>query len=281
LSILCQLLAKKQQVKDAKIIIILSPGWFESKVSLGTSSTAFLEYNSERFLRNWVNDESDEANYARKRMAGFFPEINSPGLNLHAHFFQHIGTKSPLHYAAAMPFCELNKLMGIEKKDKNIFKNPPLNDLLLKPIAWDSLFNASAQETLANSSNNEFGINNDYFNSYIGNNRGNIQSVPLSLNTELSDFLALLKFIRKNNIDAAFVISPLNALYYKNLKKLDPVIDILVKEINGNGKEKSFPLLNLFNSNPSTYNKEILTDVMHLSNHGWYKVNKFILETYP
>lgn len=281
LSILCQLLAKEQSGHGQKIVIILSPGWFESKAALGTTSTVFLEYNSENMLQQWLDNESEEAQYARKRIAEFFSEFSSPGNALRSHFLKYQANLSPLHYPANAPLLQSNRLLGSLTK----MQSPPLDEAKFKhelnrppsvTANWDSLFSASKAETRLNSGNNSFGINNDYFSGYIGNKRGKIQPVPEALHTELKDFRYLLKYISRKKLNVCFVISPLNALYYRNLESLDPVMSLIEKEI----QQAEIPLFNLFTSETKKYEKEILSDVMHLSDYGWYKTNQFIIENF-
>lgn len=279
LSILCQLLAKEQSSHGQKIVIILSPGWFESKAALGTSSTVFLEYNSENMLRQWLDNESEEAQYARKRIAEFFSEFSSPGYALRSHFLNYKANLSPLHYPANAPLLQSNRLLASLAGKQS----PPRNETKLKhelnrppyrTAGWDSLFSASKAATHLQSGNNPYGINNDYFTNYIGNKRGKIQAVPEVLHKELKDFQYLLKYISRKKLNVCFVISPLNALYYQNLESLDPLMSLIEKEIH----QAEIPLLNLYTSDPKKYEKEILSDVMHLSDYGWYKTNQFIVE---
>ena len=72
------------------------------------------------------------------------------------------------------------------------------------------------------------------------------------------------------------LLSPLNALYFQNLREIESTIHIVQQEIKANG----FTALNLFETESTKYEKALLTDVMHMSDYGWYKVDKFIIETY-
>ena len=85
-----------------------------------------------------------------------------------------------------------------------------------------------------------------------------------------------MKLLKEKKVSASFIISPLNPLYYKNLKDILPTINIIKNEIQNN----DFPYLNLLETDTSIYDKAILHDVMHMSDNGWYKVNHFIIDTY-
>jgi D-alanyl-lipoteichoic acid biosynthesis protein DltD len=282
LSILCQLLAKKKQLNNAKIAIILSPGWFESKASRGTTSSVFLEYNSEALLQAWQHEEDEVAAYARKRIADLFPEFNAPGLALRNTYFKSKAQQSFLHGLAMKPLIVSNDLLrGVISPEANFNRQSgpmPNPSPEINALPWDSIFENARKVVLAAATNNPYGIENNYFETNIGKKRGNVQAVNNQLNTELDDFMALMKFIRKEKLNVCFILSPLNTLYYKNPEALSPCINNLEKEIKGRNESEAYPLLNLYSSSGKQYDKALLSDVMHLSHYGWYRVDQFILQ---
>jgi D-alanine transfer protein len=285
LSILCQLLAKENQLNNAKIVFILSPGWFEAKAGLGTSSTVFLEYNSEEMLGAWQNNNSEIAAYARKRIAELFPEFSSPGLVLRNTYFSSRSEVSLAHQMIIKPILLSNKLLkniSVKQVQRNESKKTKhqLNRVSVAIPSWDSLYTQAKQEVKRKSTNNPYGINDEYFNNYIGNKRGKIQAIKNSLNVELQDFIYLMKYVRQKKLNACFVISPLNTLYYKNIENLKPCIEEIERQINGYNGLKAYPLLNLFTDKKEKYEPALLSDVMHLSEYGWYKVDEFIVQNF-
>jgi D-alanyl-lipoteichoic acid biosynthesis protein DltD len=285
LSIYAQLLAHEELLKNRPIVILLSPGWFESKPAKGTSSAVFLEYNSYRFLDKIIysRDSSRFPNYLNSRIAQLYSEFTSPSLELNWMNLKHRSSKSIVHQALYSPilFCDsilLQQKAKILSQQKN---NPvkkltaPTNPLSVN-VNWDSIFRFSQEEVLRKSTNNELGIEDSYYTEYIHGKTGSIQAVPISSNQELIDFKMLIKLLKSKQAAVSFVITPLNPYYYKNLNDLDPMIDALKHEIKMTG----FPCFNLFESKTKNYEKALLHDVMHLSDYGWYKVNKFIVDTY-
>jgi len=283
-SIFTQLLANNNRLKNAPIVFIISPGWFEAKPALGTTSKIFLEFNSERYL-NLINKNISDlefVNYAKKRISMMYYEFNSPSLELKLMNFKHMSSLSIFHKFFYFPLIKIDEYL-LKMKEINIKNNIlyPVNKRLpilcesIK-INWDSLKNCAKNNEIRNSSNNNLGIDNDYFTEFIHGKKGKVEPVSMSLNQELSDFLILVKFIKAKHINAAFIISPLNPYYYKNLKKLDTTIDIIKCELEKNG----FKYLNLYESDTNKYEKPILHDVMHLSEYGWYRVNEFIIKFY-
>lgn len=284
-SIFAQLLANESRLKNSKIVFIISPGWFESKPSKGTTSTIFLEYNLEQFLKNILNDSNDPEfqAYAEKRVSQLYNEFNSPNIPLKLMNFGSRATKSIIHEIIYAPLIVCDETL-LKQKELLVKENSTLNIKDLNKtvitdsskINWDSLFRESKNEVLKHSTNNNIGIENNYYSEYIKTKRGKIEPVKESLNQEMEDFKMLVKLVKEKNVNASFIISPLNPLYFKNLKALQPTIDIIENEIRSNG----FPYLNLMQTDTSKYEKAILHDVMHMSDYGWYKVDKFIIDTY-
>ncbi|MCW3105314.1 MAG: hypothetical protein JWO09_3754 [Bacteroidetes bacterium] len=290
-SIFSQLLANTSRLDQAKIVFIISPGWFESKPTKGTSSAIFLEYNSERFLKKILTNHNEEDRvfkaYAEKRVNELYSEFNSPSLPLKLMSFEHTFSKSILHKAVfALPMiCDYHLLSEKRKLscDRSGCPDPAGTDLkrVMKPantvhIGWDSLLSYSKAETLKKVTNNSLGIEDSYYTEFIGSKRGKIEPVKESLNTELQDFMMLVELAKAKNIDATFIISPLNPFYFQNQPAIQPTIDIITRTISQNG----FSYLNLLESDSAKYEKAILHDVMHMSDYGWYQADKYIIDQY-
>lgn len=284
-SIYAQLLANEKRLKNAPVIIVLSPGWFESKASQGISSSSFLKYNSERFFHKAITNENNTEFHAYlfKRVAQLYSEFNSPGLELKLMNFKYCASKSYFHRAVFSPLIFFdNLLLALKKKitpqlksDGLSFKRFPIIHEHVS-INWDSLHAVSKEEGKKRATNNNMGIDDNYYSEHIHGRIGRIQPVDKMFNRELEDFFMLVKLLKDKMVNASFIISPLNALYYKNIKDILPTINLIEKEIKANG----FSYLNLLETDTARYDKAMLRDVMHLSDFGWYKADQFIIETY-
>ncbi|PKP18959.1 MAG: hypothetical protein CVU05_12455, partial [Bacteroidetes bacterium HGW-Bacteroidetes-21] len=96
LSIYSMLLANVSKLRNAPIIILVSPGWFNSKSAAGTSAQIFLEFNSTPFLDNIVFNDSDKAfrQYEAKRVSELFDELSNPSLALKAMYFENYSERN-------------------------------------------------------------------------------------------------------------------------------------------------------------------------------------------
>jgi|SRR3954468_12445216 len=284
-SIYTQLLANEQKLKNARIVIILSPGWFESKPSLGTTSSLFLEFNSDKFLNRILSADSQTNfhSYAYKRIAQFYTEFNSPSLELKLMNFNHQASKSVVHKALYAPLICFDTYLLNKKKQLVAFNYTP-DKWVEHPaivsehvhINWDSLYATSKEEVLKKVTNNSLGIADDYYTEYIHGKTGHMDAVSPPFNQELKDCNQLIDLLHDKQVNVSFIISPLNPFYYKNLKDIEPTIRLIEDKL----KQNNFPYLNLFTTDTNRYEKAILHDVMHMSDYGWYKVNRFIVDTY-
>ncbi len=281
-SIYSQLLANENKIKNAPIVIILSPVWFQDNNAKGTSSSLFLEFNSPRFLNNIIHSTPDTfKEYETRRISDFYEEISNASLNLKTLHFEYQASKSPLHKYFYTPIIAIDKLLaGLQKTNNNLVKVGPFirKPIISEPINinWDSLYVLSKQEQINKSTNNKWYIDNAYYSEYIKGKTSTVTIVKEEDNQELKDFKMLMKLLKAKQVNVSFIIIPLNPFYYTNSKELSPIINSLEKEIIDN----KFPFLNFWNADSTTFDNGVLRDIMHLSDYGWYKADKFIIETY-
>jgi len=290
-SIYSQLLANENRLENAPIVIVLSPIWFVSKFSKGTTSSLFLEFNSSKFIENILNINNNSEltpfkKYEAKRIGDFYTEILNPDNNLKRLFLEGQSSKSIGHKLVYYPVIKITEFCNILKQkligscnnknsiDISVIRNPIIPESVY--ISWDSLLFISQQEQINLSSNNSWYIDSGYYNQYIRGKMRRLSIVNEKNNRELEDFYMLIKLLRAKNAKASFIIIPLNPYHYTNLEEFTPIINVLETELKNN----QFPYLNFWNTDTATYDKGVLADIMHLSKYGWYQVNKFIVETY-
>ncbi len=281
-SIYSQLLANQDKLNNAPIVILLSPGWFHTHFSSGTASVSFLEYNTPTFLNQVLaNAPKDEFRaYEAKRIADFYTEIVNPDLSLKLLHYEHQSSKSFIHKGCYYPLIAMDNWLNQQKAEmtgkplKRVHRRKPIVPENAH-IAWDSLLTASKEEQRKRSTSNDWWIEDAFFAETNGDN-GRLFPVSDVNNTELNDFGMLVKLLKARKANVSFVIMPLNPSYYENCAELTPVIRKLEHELNAN----NLPFLNMWNDNPKTFDNGILSDVMHYSDYGWYRVNRFIVNTY-
>lgn len=289
-AILTTLAANKALLKNAKITIILSPGWFEEQYASGTSLKSFFEFCPPGYLYQIYQDTSiDKAtkqhieNYIYRN----YDKISKPDAVLRA-----MGKKqvTPLNYFFNYPFLEADKVelnmqvqqdfylgsqqLIVDQVSKGITKPFRFEN---RSVNWDSLNKAAGENFKLISNTNDIGVENTYYESWLkGKPKKKMNAVDLKNNQEFKDFKALVDFLKINHVKPIFVMMPLNTLAHENLKDLAPTIN----EVNFTLKLAGFKTLDMFNQNLNSYNKGILEDIMHPYDLGWYQIDRFILYNY-
>lgn len=280
-SIYSQLLANADRLKDAPVVIILSPGWFEGKYAAGTTAPVYMKFISPAMLQAIAADTSDECRrYVAERVASYFPEINSPAAIHRQLYLDHQSARDPFSGAFCFPLRAGNSFMHPHSKqnDSGIVRSYKCMPLATDSVSinWDSLLQAVRSKSLAGITTNSIGINDDYYNHFVKGKTSKVHPVPRSRNTELDDFQELVKLLKARNVNASFIIMPMHPHYYRNLHEMKPVMD----EITTTLADAKLPVYNMFTADTAAYDKALLTDVMHPGDYGWYMMSRFIIETY-
>lgn len=290
LAMLTTLAANRPLLKDAKITIILSPGWFEKQYASGTSLKSFFEFCPPDYLYQIYRDTSIDAG-TRQHIEHYiytnYDKISKPDAVLRA-----MGKKKelPLNAIFNYPFQKTDDVEISIQEQRDFYlvaQHAIVNQLSAATVSpyifrnrtvnWDSLFQASKENFVHISNTNDIGVENSYYESWLkGRPKKKVEAVALDKNQEYKDFLALIHFLKENQVKPIFVIMPLNPLAHENLDVLSPTIQAVALHL----KENNFKTLNMYDSNASSYQKGLLEDIMHPYDLGWYQIDRFILEHY-
>lgn len=281
LSILIELLASKKHVKNSKICIILSPGWFETE---GTNIEAFIEFAQPNLLQRIWSDSTISDSYKIKigeYINDHYQYINGVSgtmenfRNLYVH---HKGNRFQKALMWVRESCIPYRKNRVINEDITI-----TNDSLTpKPNRDFTPLKTSLQkEFLDGITNNEIFVTNNYYATFIaqsdgGFNTQEIKQISIERSNEFRDFKLLLKFLSENEVKASFIMQPYNPFYYSGVEKYNTQIKLISKEITNHG----FPYLNMYVSNKDEYIPATLKDVMHLGDYGWMTINEYLISVY-
>ena len=276
LAMYCQLLGMREYIRNSKIAIIVSPGWFEFE---GTNIEAFIENVRPEFLKRIIWDSS--ISISDKKVIGKYllrraDQIDFPSAEIE--YLQLLASNTTIIDEYKRNHIKKNFLNNYQYK--LIPNSQEKDNIVTKEINWERLLKRLKSDFLKSSKTNPYFISDSYFNRYIKKldefRKKEYKPINEGANTELKDLLVLIRFLKKESVKPVFIVQGLNPHYYSNLHKFNPIL----KEIKVECKKMGFPVLDLFSDKTANYEPGILNDVMHMGDYGWLKVNQFLMQSF-
>lgn len=273
--IMSQLAALDNQTirNNARIAILLSPSWFTGSNENGLTMPKFLEYMYSGMM-NKLYFESETDDKYRYLISDYIKEnvslIKDPSFIY----------KYPLNVLEKDYLNNEIKKFIIQNFDYKNIKVETLN--YVKPkLDYDKL-RAEAKNIEIPSSNNNFGINNEYYSKFIEpeiakNNFPFSIIIPpeLDKNEEFQDFLVLLDFLDKYKIKPLFIMQDLNPYVFAgNREEANELMAIIKSKV----LEHNFEYMDMWTYKKEDFEMNSLTDIVHLDELGWIKVNQKIID---
>ncbi|WP_323586259.1 D-alanyl-lipoteichoic acid biosynthesis protein DltD [Aliarcobacter butzleri] len=273
--IMSQLAALDNQTirNNARIAILLSPSWFTGSNENGLTMPKFLEYMYSGMM-NKLYFESETDDKYRYLISDYIKEnvslIKEPSFIY----------KYPLNVLEKDYLNNEIKKFIIQNFDYKNIKVETLN--YVKPkLDYDKL-RAEAKNIEIPSSNNNFGINNEYYLKFIEpeiakNNFPFSIIIPpeLDKNEEFQDFLVLLDFLDKYKIKPLFIMQDLNPYVFAgNREEANKLMAIIKSKV----LEHNFEYMDMWTYKKEDFEMNSLTDIVHLDELGWIKVNQKIID---
>ncbi|MCG3710322.1 D-alanyl-lipoteichoic acid biosynthesis protein DltD [Aliarcobacter butzleri] len=258
---------------NARIVVLLSPSWFTGSNENGLTMPKFLEYMYSGMM-NKLYFESETDDKYRYLISDYIKEnvslIKEPSFIY----------KYPLNVLEKDYLNNEIKKFIIQNFDYKNIKVETLN--YVKPkLDYDKL-RAEAKNIEIPSSNNNFGINNEYYSKFIEpeiakNNFPFSIIIPpeLDKNEEFQDFLVLLDFLDKYKIKPLFIMQDLNPYVFAgNREEANELMAIIKSKV----LEHNFEYMDMWTYKKENYEMNSLTDIVHLDELGWIRVNQKIID---
>lgn len=273
--ILSQLAAfdNKKVRENAKVVVLLSPSWFTGSYNNGTTIPKFLEFMYPGMMNKlYFQSEIDDSykilinNYVKKNIT----YIKNPNF-----IYEYSFNELEEDYLNN----EVKKFLikSFDNRDINppivTYKNPMLDYASLK---------IEANKIATPSTNNSFGIGNEYFTKHIEPSitKGDfpytiIVPSELDKNQEYQDLLVLLELLKSYKIKPLFVMQDLHPyVFAKNRDEMTAIITTIKSKI----QENSYGYLDMWTYKKEDYEIGTLTDIVHSGELGWVKINQKIIE---
>ncbi|WP_201522954.1 D-alanyl-lipoteichoic acid biosynthesis protein DltD [Aliarcobacter butzleri] len=273
--IMSQLAALDNQTirNNARIAILLSPSWFTGSNENGLTMPKFLEYMYSGMM-NKLYFESETDDKYRYLISDYIKEnvslIKEPSFIY----------KYPLNVLEKDYLNNEIKKFIIQNFDyKNVKIETP--NYVKPKLDYDRL-RVEAKNIEIPSSNNNFGINNEYYSKYIEpeiakNNFPFSIIIPpeLDKNEEFQDFLVLLDFLDNYKIKPLFIMQDLNPYVFAGNRE---EANELMATIKSKVLEHNFEYMDMWTYKKEDFEMNSLTDIVHLDELGWIKVNQKIID---
>ncbi|MFW2307511.1 D-alanyl-lipoteichoic acid biosynthesis protein DltD [Aliarcobacter butzleri] len=273
--IMSQLAALDNQTirNNARIAILLSPSWFTGSNENGLTMPKFLEYMYSGMM-NKLYFESETDDKYKYLISDYIKEnvslIKDPSFIY----------KYPLNVLEKDYLNNEMKKFIIQNFDYKNIKVETLN--YVKPkLDYDKL-RVEAKNIEIPSSNNNFGINNEYYSKFIEpeiakNNFPFSIIIPpeLDKNEEFQDFLVLLDFLDKYKIKPLFIMQDLNPYVFAGNRE---EANELMATIKSKVLEHNFEYMDMWTYKKEDFEMNSLTDIVHLDELGWIRVNQKIID---
>ncbi|MCT7549127.1 D-alanyl-lipoteichoic acid biosynthesis protein DltD [Aliarcobacter butzleri] len=258
---------------NARIVVLLSPSWFTGSNENGLTMPKFLEYMYSGMM-NKLYFESETDDKYKYLISDYIKEnvslIKDPSFIY----------KYPLNVLEKDYLNNEMKKFIIQNFDYKNIKVETLN--YVKPkLDYDKL-RAEAKNIEIPSSNNNFGVNNEYYSKFIEpeiakNNFPFSIVIPpeLDKNEEFQDFLVLLDFLDKYKIKPLFIMQDLNPYVFAgNREEANELMAIIKSKV----LEHNFEYMDMWTYKKEDFEMNSLTDIVHLDELGWIKVNQKIID---
>ncbi|MDN5114386.1 D-alanyl-lipoteichoic acid biosynthesis protein DltD [Aliarcobacter butzleri] len=258
---------------NARIVVLLSPSWFTGSNENGLTMPKFLEYMYSGMM-NKLYFESETDDKYRYLISDYIKEnvslIKEPSFIY----------KYPLNVLEKDYLNNEIKKFIIQNFDYKNVKVETLN--YVKPkLDYDKL-RVEAKNIEIPSSNNNFGINNEYYSKYVEpeivkNNFPFSIIIPpeLDKNQEFQDFLVLLDFLDNYKIKPLFIMQDLNPYVFAgNREEANELMAIIKSKV----LEHNFEYMDMWTYKKEDFEMNSLTDIVHLDELGWIKVNQKIID---
>lgn len=259
--------------ENARVVVLLSPSWFTGSSDNGLTMPKFLEYMYSGMMNKlYFQSETEDkykilvSNYVKENIS----LIKEPN-------FIYKYSLDTLEDDYLDNEIKKNLIQAFDNKDIN----PQMISYTTPNFDYDSL-KIEAKKVEIPASNNEYGINNEYYTKYIlpEIEKGNFPfsiTVPPSLeeNQEYEDFLVLLDFLKSYKIKPLFVMQDLNPyVFMKNRETANK----LMLNIKSKVLEHGYEYLDTWSYKKEDFQIGSMTDIVHVGELGWLKIDEKIIE---
>lgn len=284
--------ASGEALDGRKAVLITAP---QSYVAAGIAPDLFLANFSEQQMLTILQDES-LSEETRRYLAGRVQTLIAQYRETYGEELQKYSAAGLLskavaadHRAAAaalQPYALLSRrlldahdLAASRRAMKGFSDSPSLP----RALDWDAEEAAAIAQAVAMSANNDFGMQDSYYSTYIGKKleqqAGKDAGLSYAESPEYDDLRCLLNICRAKGMEVLFVHVPMHGAWFDytgfDASRRADYYDRVRKIV------ESYDNVTLLDLTGYEYEPYFLCDTMHLGWKGWLEVDRAITEFYP
>lgn len=269
-----------EDIKSGKVALNLSPQWFTEEG--GIAADAFAARFSEDHLLHFL-DNKKISRESKEYVLGRTVELlkDSPTQQKRVKKYEaSLENKLSFHtpYKMVMkPFWAFRAKWEAYQDSKA--STEPASDMEPADVDFSALLKDAEQAGRAAVTNNDFGIVDDYWDTYVRDNyeKGeNPQKIQMAVKSvEYDDLRCFLKIAEELGIEVILVSIPVNAKWYDYAGQLFDTYYENIRAIAGEYDHIRFVDLSRYEDE-----KYFMKDIMHLGWKGWVRVNEALYKEF-
>jgi len=285
IAIAAQLAAYFDDLKNARVVIILSPDWF-SELEVRTTLPAFFEFMPIRLLARYYFNRSIPTD-ARERIDGFLY-----GYKSHIKFLNNtmaailsryekvsllkqlirVFNNAEIYFSEyfSLRFLDAYDITRLASKDFSEKDSPMFAE---KTVEWEKLIKEADERFEKLSIKNSYGFLDAPYESFYRQQGPWPQPMKKALlnGEEFKDFKAMVEILKAAKCRPLFVMLGLNPKAFTNLDTFEP----LIQDIKSVLTKNNMPVVDLWHE---PYHPSSFSGPLQLGDYAWLKINRAIYD---
>lgn len=279
LSHVMELGAVSDEILNKKVALFLSPQWFSSS---GTPADAFpTRFGEENLLKFLDNNRISDANkkYVLERTINLL--TNSPTqlsrVKKYKEAYLNSASIDGIYTYIMRQYWQLRGKYSVFRQMDEMERELPMVDL--EHMDFDKMLELAQKQGEASCTNNEFGVNDEYWDSYVKETyeKGEIEEKKEVFidSVEYEDFKCFLNVARQLDIEVIVVSIPVNEKWYT-------FQGMLCNEYYGKINEivQEYDNVTLVDMTEYADEPYFFMDVMHLGWKGWVRISEALYKEF-
>ena len=279
--------ALSNNIKNNKVVLIISPQWFtEAHLSSDIYSSRFSEANYIEFLKNKNISKENKMKVAERLESLLTSDPTElEKINKYEDIYLYHNDVNPINFLKIKiydGFINLKNNYNLTKEFKNINNSINYNNYVdANEINYNKLLEKAESVAKIQCTTNEFGISDNYFNTYVKDNlesrKNSEQNSSYVKSKEYDDLQLFLDICKDLKIEPLLISVPVNGRWYDYTGFSKEDRNQYYQNIRDIASKNNVELADFSDKEYELY---FLKDIMHLGWKGWVYLDEAIYNFY-